>query len=514
MLVVCPKCFTQYVVSDEIRIKKGQKFHCSACQNYFVLTDSVQQNESEDTDIIPTVSSVMEAVNQPTLPAMGVSVCPTTERVNQITIGKSSDELLNSVSPKEQFADTVTREPRFEEPLNLLANERPNPNIRLDAIPEAFQPVKQTPKKTSFLGTLFWLSVVAGICATAYMRKDYLIEQLDAFILNQLDKGNISSVSTPIQPAPKKSVPQKKDVKKENIVSAGIKSQVNESDKQVKSSVDVQEKEVSVQTIEQKKQSIEKVSQKTVSDIKKLQTNTVQPMNKNVKKEKPVVQKEQIKTSEPPVQQEVDVQEVKEVISPVSTEIIPVLTHDENVVEQMKTIQSTVIEQSEIKQVESEFPTLSGQLDSVALTNQIAQELPNVDVTQVNLDTPVVSQPEIVREQAVIPETFASLAEQSAETVHSATNVLDIRNISYMIAPNEVGVMRLLIKGELANTELTPMVIPELKAVVYNDEDMVIARKRIIVSQPKIEGNSVQEFFSSVVPAPERVSRVEVVFDE
>ena len=74
--------------------------------------------------------------------------------------------------------------------------------------------------------------------------------------------------------------------------------------------------------------------------------------------------------------------------------------------------------------------------------------------------------------------------------------------------------MRLMIKGVVANTELEKVTIPELKAVVYNNEDMVVARKRIILSQPEIEGNSTQEFFSSVVPAPEQVSHVEVLFDE
>ncbi|MBR4932125.1 MAG: zinc-ribbon domain-containing protein, partial [Alphaproteobacteria bacterium] len=67
MLVICPKCFTQYVVSDEIKLPEGQKFHCSACQNYFLL-DAGRQNaflsgNEDETDIIPTVSAVMNQQN-------------------------------------------------------------------------------------------------------------------------------------------------------------------------------------------------------------------------------------------------------------------------------------------------------------------------------------------------------------------------------------------------------------------------------------------------------------------
>ncbi|MBQ9089895.1 MAG: zinc-ribbon domain-containing protein [Alphaproteobacteria bacterium] len=487
MLVVCPKCFTQYAISDEIRIKKGQKFHCSACQNYFVLADSVSQNESDDGDIIPTVTSVMETVNQPPLPAMGVSVSPKVESQNEAVSGNDVNDFLH-VSPSQE-----QKEPQFEEPLNLLANERPNPNIRLDTIPEAFQPVKQTPKTTSFLGTVFWLCVVAGICSAAYMKKDFLIEQLDAFILNQLDKGNVSAESV-LTPSVKKT-----HITKDIIASVEPKG----ANVHVKPIID----DVKPQNMPQR----EKLSQSS-NDL---------AVKKDDVQQKPIIQSvtENVQMTQTKPSDEKETAQPSSVSAKVEPEQTDVIHQSESVKEDVPVViqkSDTDVLVNEVPQVkaESEFPTLSGQLDTLTVINPISQELPKLDNEQMVAGESSIAQPEIVREQAVIPETFASLAEQPVKNLDNVSKVLEIRNISYIIAPNEVGVMRLMIKGELANTELTPLVIPELKAVVYNDEDTVIARKRIIISQPKIEGNSVQEFFSSVVPAPERVSHVEVVFDE
>ena len=35
MFIVCPKCFTKYLISDEIQVLETQKCHCSACGHYF-----------------------------------------------------------------------------------------------------------------------------------------------------------------------------------------------------------------------------------------------------------------------------------------------------------------------------------------------------------------------------------------------------------------------------------------------------------------------------------------------
>ena len=41
MLIICPKCFTQYQILDEDTSLKGKKCHCSACGCYFDLADDV-----------------------------------------------------------------------------------------------------------------------------------------------------------------------------------------------------------------------------------------------------------------------------------------------------------------------------------------------------------------------------------------------------------------------------------------------------------------------------------------
>ena len=177
---------------------------------------------------------------------------------------------------------------------------------------------------------------------------------------------------------------------------------------------------------------------------------------------------------------------------------------------------------------DSQNATAQIQLTDVPLNNNVALPVNSVDETtkeeeilptlnskdeslDVKSDDVV---PVVIREQAVVSDAFAGLGAVPEASVSEASRILTIRDLVYDLSPNEAGVMRLMIKGNIANTELKKMVIPELKAVVYNHEDMVVARKRIILSQPEVEGNTVQSFFSSVVPAPAEVARVEVIFDE
>lgn len=482
MLVICPKCFTQYVVSDEIKLPEGQKFHCSACQNYFLL-DAGRQNaflsgNEDETDIIPTVSAVM---NQQNGNVITNSVVPSGVEKEIISSKQQVVAQNNTVDMHTSDISLIQSpaEPKFTEPLSLLSQEVPQTTDRLDSIPEAFKPVIPEKKKTSVLSVLFWLCVAGGICYGAYLQKDFLIAQVDEFVLGSLDKDS-----------QKQSVKTLKKETAKNIQKA--------------QSEDIKQKQVervdSVKRIEKTDNAIQKTEKVQSMDVVSSVMPIVKPQNQMIKENDGDVKQPDIKNAD------------------VSEDMV------QSVDSYPKDTTKNVLKNNP----DSQNATAQIQLTDVPLNNNVALPVNSVDETtkeeeilptlnskdeslDVKSDDVV---PVVIREQAVVSDAFAGLGAVPEASVSEASRILTIRDIVYELSPNEAGVMRLMIKGNIANTELKKMVIPELKAVVYNHEDMVVARKRIILSQPEVEGNTVQSFFSSVVPAPAEVARVEVIFDE
>ncbi|MBQ3117677.1 MAG: zinc-ribbon domain-containing protein [Alphaproteobacteria bacterium] len=482
MLVICPKCFTQYVVSDEIKLPEGQKFHCSACQNYFLL-DAGRQNaflsgNEDETDIIPTVSAVM---NQQNGNVITNSVVPSGVEKEIISSKQQVVAQNNTVDMQTSDISLIQSpaEPKFTEPLSLLSQEVPQTTDRLDSIPEAFKPVIPEKKKTSVLSVLFWLCVAGGICYGAYLQKDFLIAQVDEFVLGSLDKDS-----------QKQSVKTLKKETAKNIQKA--------------QSEDIKQKQVervdSVKRIEKTDDAIQKTEKVQSMDVVSSVMPIVKPQNQMIKENDGDVKQPDIKNAD------------------VSEDMV------QSVDSYPKDTTKNVLKNNP----DSQNATAQIQLTDVPLNNNVALPVNSVDETtkeeeilptlnskdeslDVKSDDVV---PVVIREQAVVSDAFAGLGAVPEASVSEASRILTIRDIVYELSPNEAGVMRLMIKGNIANTELKKMVIPELKAVVYNHEDMVVARKRIILSQPEVEGNTVQSFFSSVVPAPAEVARVEVIFDE
>lgn len=107
-----------------------------------------------------------------------------------------------------------------------------------------------------------------------------------------------------------------------------------------------------------------------------------------------------------------------------------------------------------------------------------------------------------------------ALSNAQVLTVDEVGQLLRIQNVSYEITLNEASVQRLRIKGDIVNTSLNSVVLPEAKAVVYDENENIVARKKIIFFEKDIQGNSLIPFETSVVPAPKSVSHVEVEFDE
>ncbi len=480
MLVICPKCFTQYVVSDEIKLPEGQKFHCSACQNYFLL-DAGRQNaflsgNEDETDIIPTVSAVM---NQQNGNVITNSVVPSGVEKEIISSKQQVVAQNNTVDMHTSDISLIQSpaEPKFTEPLSLLSQEVPQTTDRLDSIPEAFKPVIPEKKKTSVLSVLFWLCVAGGICYGAYLQKDFLIAQVDEFVLGSLDKDS-----------QKQSVKTLKKETAKNIQKA--------------QSEDIEQKQVervdSVKQIEKTDDAIQKTEKVQSMDVVSSVMPIVKPQNQMIKENDGDVKQPDIKVSEDMVQ---------------SVDSYPKDT-TKNVLKNNPDSQNATA-QIQLTDVPLNNNNAALPVNSVDETTKEEEILPTLNSKDESLDVKsddVV--PVVIREQAVVSDAFAGLGAVPEASISEASRILTIRDIVYELSPNEAGVMRLMIKGNIANTELKKMVIPELKAVVYNHEDMVVARKRIILSQPEVEGNTVQSFFSSVVPAPAEVARVEVIFDE
>ena len=158
MFIVCPKCFTKYLISDEIQVLETQKCHCSACGHYF------EQKAMKEDD----VKKVMTA-----------AVVEEKQETSREAVEKDALTMLNESLPTALFSEPLVSDDKPEKQEEAL----------LSVVPEEFKPVEN--KKTSLLSTLLWLSIGAGICFFAYMQKDYLINSIDTIILSQLDKTKV-----------------------------------------------------------------------------------------------------------------------------------------------------------------------------------------------------------------------------------------------------------------------------------------------------------------------------------
>lgn len=314
MLIVCPKCLTKYLVSDEITGVKVQKCHCSACGFYF-------EQKMQDAPLKEGQSSILKAETK-TISANLPDKDETNHPNQEIEVTKiMEDDIVPSL---------------FLEPLN---SDEKKEKKQTPVVPEEFKPVES--KKSSFIGTLFWLSVGAGICFFAYLQKDYFLDKIDTLVIEQLDKS-----------------------KKNDLVMPKIKPSVLEQGATV------------------------------YAPIKSAYNGIDEPINQ---------------------------------------------------------------------------PTVS-----------------------------------------VSVEAEKELTDEKVDYAAA----LNIQNVSYELGVNEVGMNRLLIKGAVLNTTLRTLKLPETKAVIYDNEDNIVARKRITFTEKDIQGNSEVLFETAVVPAPKSVSKIEVVFDE
>lgn len=397
MLIVCPKCFTQYLISDEITLSKNQKFHCSTCHNYFTQKTEIREEDSYKT------ADKSGRVGEKELDLTSTSA--------SLNATKTSDQIFSD--SKEAEPNRGKSESLFSEPLDLLGEEKPAKENRLDSIPEEFKPVNP-PKKTSLLIVFIWLLIACGICFAAYYQKDFLIAQIDSLILNQLEGGLKTPSRKELSPA------NSAQAFKSNVVST------------------------------------------TETTAKKL--SSVSMLSDQIKEEKQLLNKP-----------ESNVQKVQNAV------VLPEIQSPEKA-------EQNITKDTEKGKTVSENSGSQQEVTDKSEKNISVQPLANSEGTL----------------------TSSALVQNDI----NLKNILKIQEISYEISPNEVGVERLMIRGEIANTELKEVSLPEFRAIVYDEQDNVVSRKRIIIEQNKLAGNSTLPFSTAVVPAPKTISRVEVIFDE
>ena len=151
MLIICPKCFTQYQILDKDISLKGKKCHCSACGCYFDQEDDVveltpSQNEKSTLEKTMDIFDIPEKKEEKTF---------LDEPHEPISLSLFND-------PIEEM-----KEPKFsQDPFHF--------------VPEEFKPVKS--KKTTLVSLIVWLGIGCGICYAAYSQKDFLIQFMNQSI--------------------------------------------------------------------------------------------------------------------------------------------------------------------------------------------------------------------------------------------------------------------------------------------------------------------------------------------
>lgn len=418
MLIVCPKCFTQYLISDEIKLSDNQKFHCSSCGEYFVQPSEKEEKKESFAPVV-ALPEVLTGSKEEALPKdVSENAIFEAPVVPMDTESQTKENVEENVQ-KESLEMDLPSVPLFNSLSPADKTESP-----LDCVPEEFKPVEA--KTRSGLTTLIWLLLGAGICMLAYAQKDLLLETVDNMILAQLD-GSVS-----------KKAP---DVKEDVFDSRTQELMPQES---ASSGVSIAIDPMLKETIIQEKQAVsqEKPQQQEAP------VNTV-----------PAVQEEQVI----PVIPETVVKESKEVLPAVQTADTP----------------KADAQKEEIKNTVSEEAFFDKELNSKLM------------------------------QDGLLP-----IPAEDKKNQERLKDILVARDIAYEIGANEAGTNRLLIRGNIVNTELKSLVLPQARAVVYDEQDNIVARKRIIFTQPEIEGNSTLSFETIVVPAPTGVSQIEVVFDE
>ena len=169
MFIICPKCSAKYRIPEGISLENGQKMKCSACGYIFMKGEEAPLLLEESTRQAPSASQ-----SEPTV--------------------------------SEAFST-----PLYTQPTGL------SETVPADSLPEAFQPVEATEKKTHIWVVLLYLVVIVGLCIAGWTYRDLLKPTLGDFLSTPAHKVTRSRPITQTRV-------EKKSQKKSPVVSEFKKS--------------------------------------------------------------------------------------------------------------------------------------------------------------------------------------------------------------------------------------------------------------------------------------------------
>lgn len=509
MLIVCPKCFAQYEIPDALLDEKKNgtevRFHCSACQNYFV----------ERIGNLSHVKTVAE-------PQKGSSSDGGYQRKEDTSLTEKSPSLLKTESENADSETVRKNENQINQEFSAFG--RPfSPNgisIDTDLIPEEFKPVHSS-KKNNILIVFLYLVIVFVCCYFAFVKSDWIINQF-SFL------GETKSIQTDV-------------LKKENETLSS------------KNSAPLQK---SLTETQNKKDQTPNQNQTIISDVK---TEIVDGSSYSQNLFHPH-KETNLKT-----QTEKDLKRTEKGLLP-SHEITPLKEKKSDLISSQTSLSlgnrslnsETVLKDSDLKNkdgadknsglsekdfrntqeksTETGAAALIASLSNVPSDETVIDPFQNMDDRQSmalfeNKDLPLnqtgysenfmkkeiennlkTTQPLVTdpKQGNKMNEPLKHEVNLSSKEIDPLFHDLRIRDVSYRIEEDET-YSKVLLQGVVANIGLTDQATPELVAYLYDQNGSVLSSKNIVLTDPIIQSNEIQSFYSTIV-SPKGVDHVRVRF--
>ena len=110
-------------------------------------------------------------------------------------------------------------------------------------------------------------------------------------------------------------------------------------------------------------------------------------------------------------------------------------------------------------------------------------------------------------------EDIVPLFDAIAAPIPTATNQeLEVVQISFRIAPDEMGTEQLLVEGTLQNKSTEIRSVPPLTVLLLDKENNILNRKKIHVDNKQLQPSQVLPFYTGITPFPIGVDHVDVQF--
>ncbi len=504
MLIVCPKCFAQYEIPDALLDKKkngkGVRFHCSACRSYFVerIDHPMAEQPTEELQQEPSRKEMPQG------------------RADIHSI--RADVPLSEAEGKNTGPETA---PEDRVDPDISAFGRPfSPNaisIDSDLIPEEFKPVHSS-KKNNILAVLIYLIIVSVCCYFAFVKSDWIVQQLSFGDETNSIQTNNSNKGTEII-SPKSNSPFQENLTEKQNKTTQITNQnqpiISPKTEIIKEKPQPQNisrlpEEVNAKIPNKDVSSSQKVSGLLMEKEKKTDPN---PSVASSPREAYSSESERVSKNDSAFKDNVAPDKRAEVSEeePVNVKKNQNETGAAALIASLSAVPSdeTVIDPFQDMGEAQSVNTFEHK--DLPLNQNIHSENPVNNEIKADFvfdgDQPL---PAIPRQGIPMSEALKNKSDLAPKEADSLINNLRIQDVSYRIEETETG-SKVLLQGVVANTGLTDRSAPELVAYLYDQNGTVLSSKNIILTDPIIQSNEVQSFYSTLV-SPRGVDHVRIRF--